>query len=144
MRWSCEDGKPSDAVDVPSLLKSAQGYVESFLSLSSVMGSNSVKADSKDQKDHLCEFRRAFLAPGVLLAEFSHNGYRPSRTLHDRGTRPSPHEVVVKRDALFVISLNSRLEGNEKLTVRVRKRRRRIVKRTRDTHDTVHCGRNFT
>src|SRR6266571_6640798 len=58
----------SAAVDVPSLLRSAQGYnVESLLSSSSVMNSNSVKADSKNRKGHLCEFRCASLVPCVLF-----------------------------------------------------------------------------
>jgi hypothetical protein len=70
----------SAAVDVPSLLRSAQGYnVESPLSLSSVMGSNSVKADSRTGK---VIYASSDVLPSPLaffLAEFPHKGHRPSR-----------------------------------------------------------------
>jgi hypothetical protein len=72
----------SVAVDVPSLLRSAQAYtVESHLSLSSVTNSNSVKADSKNWKGHLCELRCASLAPRVLFGRIP--SQRPQATLND-------------------------------------------------------------
>ncbi|KAN0132906.1 hypothetical protein V8E53_009271 [Lactarius tabidus] len=106
----------SAAVDVPSLLRSAQGY-------NNHRAGKVIHASSDALPSPLAFF----------LAEFPQNGHRPSRTLHDRDTRPSPHEVAVRGDGLPVLSLKLQLEGNEQPAVRVRrKRKRRIAERTPD------------
>lgn len=115
----------SAAVDVPSLLRSAQGY-------NNHRAGKVIHASSDTLPSPLAFF----------LAEIPH---KPSRTLHDRDTRPSPHEVVVKGDGLPVISLKLQLEGNEQPAARVRrKRKRRIAEKTPESGGTVHYRRNCT
>ncbi|KAF8273352.1 hypothetical protein EI94DRAFT_1716510 [Lactarius quietus] len=102
------------AVDVPSLLRSAQAY--------NTQRTGKVIYASSDSLPSSLAF---------FLAELPHTSQRLSRTLHDRDTRSSPHEVVVKGNGLPVISLKSQLEGNEQPIVRVRRKRRRRMKDAR-------------
>ncbi|KAI9463319.1 hypothetical protein BJY52DRAFT_1254664 [Lactarius psammicola] len=98
----------SVAVDVPSILGSAQGY--------NTQRTGKVICASSDALP---------LSLAFFLAEFPPKGHRPSKTLHDREIRPSPHEVVIKGDGVPVISLRWQLDGNEQPAVRVRRKRRR-------------------
>lgn len=98
----------SAAVDVPSLMRSAQGY-------NPQRTGKVVCANSEALPSSLTFF----------LAEFPRKGHWPSRTRHDRDLRPSPHEVIIKGDGLPVISLKLQPEGNEQPTVRVGRERTR-------------------
>ncbi|KAI9439867.1 hypothetical protein H4582DRAFT_1943551, partial [Lactarius indigo] len=104
----------SVAVDVPSLLRSAQGY--------NPQRTGKVICASSDALPSSLTF---------FLAEFPHKSHWPSRTRHDRDLRPSPHEVIIKGDGLPVISLKLQPEGIEQPAVRVRR------ERTRRKHSTV-------
>ncbi|KAH9068514.1 hypothetical protein EDB83DRAFT_2377075, partial [Lactarius deliciosus] len=96
----------SAAVDVPSLMRSAQGY------------------NPQRTGKVVCASSDALPSPLTLfLAEFPRKGHWPSRTRHDRDLQPSPHEVMIKGDGLPVISLKLQPEGNEQPTVRVGRKR---------------------
>ena len=122
----------SAAVDFPALLRSAQGYDVSDFWVPAVRRTPTQSKQTRKTGKVICATSDALPSPlGFFLAEFPHKGHRPSRTLHGRNIRPSPHEVSIKGDGLPVISLQLQLEGNKQPTVRVRrKRRRKVVDRT--------------
>ncbi|KAH9063953.1 hypothetical protein EDB87DRAFT_84951 [Lactarius vividus] len=111
----------SAAVDVPSLMRSAQGYKQPQKTGKVVCASSDVLPSSLT----------------LFLAEFRRKGHWPSRTRHNRDLRPSPHEVIIKGDGLPVISLKLQPEGSEQPIVRVGRERTR-------RHGTVHRRRNLT
>ncbi|KAI9460363.1 hypothetical protein F5148DRAFT_1216856, partial [Russula earlei] len=104
----------SAAVDIPSLFRSAEAYI-----------SLPQKADKV-----IHAYSDVPLSSVVLfVAEMPpNNTRRPFGVSHDRATRPSPHEVKPKGDALPVITLE--MQGSEQLAAcRKRKRRRRTIER---------------
>ncbi|KAF8486179.1 hypothetical protein DFH94DRAFT_711212 [Russula ochroleuca] len=98
----------SAAVDVPSLLKSAQAYISRPQKAEKIIRASALESLSY---------------PPFFLAEIPRSKSVPLRVSHDRVTRPSPHEVKQKGDALRVISL--RLHGGEQPVARPKRNHKR-------------------
>ena len=115
----------SAAVDVPSLLRSAQFYIVE-LPVVCFLCSWLKRAQNRPQKAEKIIRASAVLSsscPPFFLAEMPRSKSVPLRLSHDRITRPSPHEVKSKGDALPVVSL--KLQKGEQHVARPKKKRRR-------------------
>jgi len=103
----------SAAVDVPCLLMSSQAYIMRPQKAGKIIRASAVLSSP---------------CPPFFLAEMPCSKSAPLRTSQDHVSRPSPHEVKSKGDALLVVSL--KLQGGGQPVARPkRKRRRRTIER---------------
>lgn len=125
----------SAAIDIPTLFKSAQAYIVELFVCSQLCGRSDKSNQTRPPKPEKIISASADLdvplaSHPLFLAEMPHSNPRFSGASHNRSTRPSPHEVILKGDGLPVVSL--KLRSNEQPAAhrkRKRKRRRRPVER---------------